>query len=128
MLTLPPTVRIYVATQPADFRKSFDGLSTAVRSMLGHDPLSGHLFCFFNRRGNQARILFWDRTGWCIVAKRLARGRFRLASVTRQDVSCVQVDAAELSLLLEGIELRQTKRRKRYRRMPQAEQAAVVAR
>lgn len=125
MLMLPPSVRIYVATEPVDLRKSFDGLSVVTRSVLGHDPLSGHLYCFFNRRGNQVRILFWDRTGWCILAKRLARGRFRLASVVRDDAACVQVDVAELSLILEGIELSQAKRRKRYRRMPRSESIAA---
>ena len=68
MLTLPSTVRVYVATQPTDLRKGFNGLSLAVTSVLDHDPLSGHLFCFFNRRATMVRILFWDRTGWCIIS------------------------------------------------------------
>jgi transposase len=118
VLTLPSTVRIYVSTQPVDLRKSFDGLSIAVTSLLGHDPLSGHLYCFFNRRGNQVRVLFWDRTGWCIIAKRLARGTFRLASIARDDAACVEVDAAELWLILEGIDLHGARRRRRYRRLP----------
>jgi transposase len=78
VLTLPSTVRVYVATQPVDCRKSFDGLSIAVANVLGHDPTCGHLFCFFNKRATQVRVLFWDRTGWCVVAKRLARGRFHV--------------------------------------------------
>src|ERR1700710_2904199 len=72
MLTLPPTVRVYVSVAPVDMRKSFDGLSIAVTSTLALDPTSGHLFCFFNRRANQVRVLFWDRTEYCIYAKRLA--------------------------------------------------------
>ena len=115
MLTLPSTVRVYVATARVDLRKSFDGLSVVAQSVLGHDPTSGHLFCFFNRRGNQVRVLFWDRTGWCIIAKRLARGKFMLASVTRDDVTSVRVDVAELMLILEGIDLGGAKRRRRYR-------------
>jgi len=71
MLTLPPAVRVYVATSPLDCRKSFDGISAQVASVLGADPLSGHLFVFFNKRGNQCRILFWDRTGYCVVANYL---------------------------------------------------------
>lgn len=118
MPTLPSTVRVYVAAQPTDLRKSFDGLSIAVGHVLRLDPTSGHLFCFFNRRANQVRVLFWDRSGWCIVAKRLARGRFRLASVLREDVACVQMDAAELTLILEGIDLSKAKRHKRFRLEP----------
>lgn len=128
MLTLPSSVQIYVATEPVDCRRSFDGLSNAVRERLGHDPLSGHLYCFFNRRGNQARIVFWDRTGWCIIAKRLARGRFRLARAAHEGESYVKVDAAELSLLLEGIELDGAKRRKRYRREASATPTELVGR
>lgn len=114
MLTLPATVQVYVATQPCDCRKSFDGLSLAVAHVLGLDPTSGHLFCFFNRRATQVRILFWDRTGWCVVAKRLARGRFHLETVQSQKGACVRVHSAELSLILEGVDLRGATRRRRY--------------
>lgn len=120
MLTLPATVRVYVATQPCDCRKSFDGLSIVVANALGHDPACGHLFCFFNRRATQVRILFWDRTGWCVVAKRLARGRFHLTSIQDLEATCVLMDAAELSLILEGLDLSGARRRKRYRRLPDA--------
>jgi transposase len=124
MLTLPSTVRIYVATQPCDLRKSFDGLSIAVANVLERDPACGHLFCFFNRRATQVRILFWDRTGWCIVAKRLARGRFQVASLRSRDAKCVQMDAAELGLILEGLDLAGATRHKRYRRLPDAQPEA----
>jgi transposase len=67
VLTLPPSVRVYVAAQPTDLRKSFDGLSAAVAETFGQDPLCGHLFVFRNRRGDQIRVLFWDRTGYCIL-------------------------------------------------------------
>ena len=120
MLTLPPTVRVYVAAAPADMRKSFDGLSIAVTSILELDPTSGHLFCFFNRRANQVRVLFWDRTGYCIYAKRLARGRFALATLVKAGSQVVQVDAAELSLVLEGIDLAGAHRRRRFRLPPAA--------
>lgn len=76
MLTLPPSVKIYVAASPVDCRKSFNGLSSMVESTFGVDPLSGHLFVFLNRRGDQIRLLFFDRTGYCIVSKRLERGPF----------------------------------------------------
>src|SRR5690606_2316439 len=63
VLTWPSSIRVYVATEPMDVRKSFDGLSAAAQHVLEKDPMSGHLFVFFNRRGNQVRCLFWDRTG-----------------------------------------------------------------
>lgn len=103
---------IYVATKPVDLRKSFDGLSCAV-SGLGHTPESGRLFCFFNKRGNQVRILFWDRTGYCIWMKRLARGHFYLRHIQGEGVC--EMDAAELGLILEGLDLDAVKRRKRFR-------------
>ena len=118
MLTLPPSVRVYVATQPTDVRKSFDGLSAAVASRFGHDPLEGHLFVFWNRRGNQVRVLFWDRTGYAIFAKKLARGRFHLAREAAEGTTHVEVDAAELGLMLEGIDLVKSVRRKRWRADP----------
>jgi transposase len=93
-------------------------LSGAVMGVLERDPLSGHLFCFFNRRRNQVRILFWDRTGWCIVAKRLARGRFRLAEIAERAEASVEIDSVELSLILEGIDLTGAARRRRFRLLP----------
>lgn len=115
MLMLPPSTRVYVATSPTDLRKGFDGLSAAVMQFLGEDPSSGHLFVFHNRRGNQVRVLFWDRTGYCILAKRLARGTFHLGWPVPQGARHVEVDAAELGLMLEGIELDGARRRKRWR-------------
>ena len=73
MMTLPPSVKIFVALTPTDMRKSFDGLSLAAQSVLRQpDPTSGHLFVFWNRRCDQVRILFWDRTGYCIYARSMA--------------------------------------------------------
>lgn len=115
MLTLPPAVRVYIALDPIDCRKSFDGLSAAVRSLLGEDPTTGHLFVFFNRRGNQCRILFWDRTGYCVLSKRLARGRFHFTARRAPGETHVEVDAAELALVLEGLDLSQARRRLRWR-------------
>ncbi|AUX46372.1 transposase [Sorangium cellulosum] len=115
MLTLPPSVRVYVAAEPTDLRKSFDGLSALVSQRFGADPLCGHLFVFRNRRGDQMRVLFWDRTGYMIVAKKLARGRFHLARDLPKGATHVEVEAAELSLMLEGLDLSQAVRRKRWR-------------
>lgn len=116
MLTLPPSVSIYVAAQPVDARKSFDGLCALVEASFGLDPLSGHLFVFVNRRGHVASLLFWDRNGFCLVRKRLEAGTFRLAEPPPEGASHVRIDAAALVLLLEGIELAGATRRKRYRR------------
>lgn len=124
MFTLPPALRIYVATTPADMRKSFDGLSAAVTQIIGQDPTSGHLFVFRNRRGDQIRVLFWDRTGYCIIAKRLARGRFHLPAPVSPAACHLEVDAAELGLLLEGIDLSDAQRRKRFRLLPPSRQRA----
>jgi transposase len=115
MLTMPPSVRVYIAAQPTDLRKSFDGLSALVAQTFGQDPLCGHLFVFRNRRGDQIRVLFWDRTGYAILGKKLARGRFHLAREVPDGARHVEVEAAELSLMLEGIDLSGAVRRKRWR-------------
>ena len=116
MLTLPSSVKIYVAATPIDARKSFDGLAALVQSEFGLEPLSGHLFAFINRRGHIAQLLFWDRSGFILLKKRLEAGTFRLARKPEPEATHVQIDSAELALMLEGIELDGAKRRKRYRR------------
>lgn len=92
MLTLPPSVKIYICSVPVDARKSFDGLAAMVESDFGLEPLSGHLFVFVSRRGNMVQILFWDRNGFCIFKKRLESGTFRLTSAT-QDPGSAQVES-----------------------------------
>jgi transposase len=116
MMTLPASVKIYVAAQPVDARKSFDGLSGLVEAEFGKDPLSGHVFVFINRRGHQIQLLFWDRNGFTILKKRLEAGTFRLARKADGDVAHVEISAGDLALMLEGIELAGATRRKRYRR------------
>lgn len=116
MLTLPPSVKIYVAAAPVDARKSFDGLASVVESQFGLAPLSGHLFVFLNRRGHVAQMLFWDRNGFCIVKKRLEAGTFKLVrSPETAEATHVEIDSAELALMLEGIDLKDAVRRKRYK-------------
>jgi transposase len=114
MLTLPPTVRVFVATAPCDLRKQFDGIAVLVEQGLRHDPRSGHLYVVFNRRGDQVRILFWDRQGYCLFAKRLERGRFRLPWEQPAAGAAVEMEAGELALILEGIDLRGAQRRTRW--------------
>jgi len=110
MLTFPPTVRVVVCREAVDMRKSFDGLSGCVEQLLREDPLSGHLFVFFNRRRTMVKILVWDRNGFCIYSKRLERGRFYYDHLA----NCDAVDFARLLLTLEGIELADSRQRKRY--------------
>jgi transposase len=114
MLTLPPSVRVFLATAPVDLRCGFDGLAALVRGTFGEDPLSGHLFVFRNRRGDRAKILVWDRSGFWLLYKRLERGVFRFP-VSPDGVARVEVEAAELALILEGIDLAGAKRRPRFR-------------
>ncbi|MGH7859588.1 MAG: IS66 family insertion sequence element accessory protein TnpB [Candidatus Binatia bacterium] len=111
MLTLPPSVRVFLSTAPVDGRRGIDGLAALVREHFGDNPLSGHLFVFRNRRGDRAKILYWDRSGFWLLQKRLERGVFRFPS---GDGARIEVEAAELALVLEGIDLAGAKRRKRF--------------
>ena len=104
-------------------RKSFDGLCGLIRSDFGADPLSGSLFVFLNRRRNRSKILFWDRTGFCIYYKRLERGTFEQLAAIDADDSHIEMEAPELALLLEGIDLRDARRRKRWRRGDDGDEA-----
>jgi transposase len=103
VILLPRSVRIYVATQPVNLRKSFEGLSNEVRSVLAADPISGHVFIFLNRRGTQVKLLLWTRGGFTIVHKRLERGRFTLPARVAAGASQIEIDAHELAMLLEGL-------------------------
>jgi len=95
----PP--RILAWREPVDMRKSFDGLIAIVKNVLEEDPLSGGVFVFFNRRGNYLKLVTWDRTGFCLFAKRLERGRFRLPSgQAKQELS-----EQAFRLILDGIVL-----------------------
>lgn len=103
MILLPHSVRIYVAREPVSLRKSFEGLSNEVRSVLAADPLSGHLFLFLNKARSQVKLLMWTRGGFTIVHKRLERGRFTFPERVVADATSVEIDAHELSMLLEGL-------------------------
>jgi transposase len=108
---LPPAVRIFLAAGPADLRRSFDGLAAMAREVVREDPLSGHLFVFRNRSGDRVKILFWDRSGFVLWYKRLEKGTFRFPHVEGERV---EVEAGELMLWLEGIELAGARRRPRF--------------
>lgn len=105
LILLPRSVRVYVATAPVNLRKSFEGLSNEVRSLLKADPLSGHVFLFLNRRRTQVKMLMWTRGGFTIVHKRLEQGRFTFQAAVGSQSACVEIEAHELSMLLEGLAL-----------------------
>ncbi len=107
MLNLPPSVKVYIASEATDMRKSIDALSHLVQEVLKKDVLSGHLFVFCNKRGDKIKILYWDRNGFCLWYKRLERGVFRLPKVQKE---VFMIAPNELSLLLEGIDLTDRKR------------------
>lgn len=105
------SVRVWLCTEPTDMRKGFDGLSATVKNRLDDDPLSGHLFCFINRRRTQIKILYFDRTGYAVWAKRLERGHF-----IRHDAATIKqaLNFAELQCLLEGIDITNAPKSKRF--------------
>ena len=116
MLTLHPSVRIFVCTAPADMRRGFDGLAQMAQDIVRQDPLSGHLFVFLNRRRDRVKILYWDRDGYAVWAKRLEAGTFRLPEATGPQL---EVRPAELAMLLGGIDPAGSRRRSRFS-LPQA--------
>jgi transposase len=106
-------VRVFLYGQPVDMRRSFDGLYAIARHGMQADPLAGHLFAFINRRATQIRVLYWDRSGWCMWAKRLEQGRY----LSNWDQAATrELDCTQLKLLLEGLEVKRM--RKRYARTP----------
>lgn len=115
MLTLSPAVRIYLATGTTDLRRSIDGLSALVRERFDLDPLSGHLFLFRNRRGDRLKILAWDQGGFWVLYKRLERGTF--AWPAEEDNAPVVLRSSDLLLLLSGVDLSHTRRRRWYERI-----------
>lgn len=114
MFTLPSAVQVFICLQPTDLRKSFDSLAALVSGAVGQDPLSGHLFVFLNRFRTRVKILFWDRSGYCLYYKRLEAGTFRLPVETDTDVVSCAFSLPELTLMLEGIDLSNARRRKRF--------------
>ncbi len=112
MLFPESSLRIWLYTRPVDMRKSYDGLTALVEPALQENPLSGQLFVFINRRRTQIKILYFDRSGYCIWMKRLEQGQFRYttSATNKQALSWT-----ELKLLLEGIELTNSRQYKRYK-------------
>ena len=112
MLSLPAQTSIYACTTPVDFRKQHDGLVAIVREELKADPLDGSLFAFFNRRRDRIKLLLWDRNGFWLFYKRLERGTFE--GLRRSDANRLALSRAELSMLLDGIELKKGMKRTHF--------------
>jgi transposase len=111
MLGLPSSVRIYLAAVPVDLRCGFDGLAAATRTIIRQDPLSGHVFCFLNRRRDRAKLLVWSPSGFWLLFKRLERGRFQWPGPPAAGARHIELSAADLALMLEGIDLAGARRR-----------------
>ena len=111
MILIPAAVRIFLAREPADMRRSFTGLCGLVRDSLGADPLSGHLYCFRNKRGDKLKLLYFDRSGLAIWYKRLEIGTFHWPPM---DAASVELTAGEVAFLLEGVEWQSLRRHKRF--------------
>jgi transposase len=115
MMHLPASVRVYLCASACDMRKSFDGLHALVTQSMELDAFAGHLFVFANRRRDRIKILYWDRDGFAVWAKRLEEGTYAMpfgdSAEKRREIT-----AAELGALLSGIDLSQARRRKRYQR------------
>jgi transposase len=110
MLSLPPSVRVFLCLEPTDMRKGIDGLSALVEHRLHQDALSGHLFCFFNKSRDKVKVLHWDTTGFCLYLKRLEKGRFHLGAFAEGET----ISPVTLQLILEGLELAEMRRHPRF--------------
>ena len=115
MLSLTPSVKIFLCLLPTDMRRGFDGLMRMAEEYLQQNVLDGGLFVFINRRRDRVKLLYWDDGGLCIFYKRLERGTFEVPR-DRDDATSVTLSPTELAMLLGGIELASVRRRKRYQR------------
>ena len=113
MLSLSSSIPIWLCAQPTDMRKSFNGLMGVVQSVMQLDPLTGHLFVFRNKAGDKLKVLYWDCDGLAIWYKRLEKGTFQWLEASGPSL---RIDAAQLHLLLDGIDVKKARRRSRYNR------------
>jgi transposase len=114
--------KIYIAVEAIDMRKGFEGLHGLVRDHLGHDPLSGHLFLFTNKTKTRLKALVWDGSGLWVCAKRLEKGRFHWPAVSSNDdqtrsLTSITMRAEELAMLVNGLDVKQTRQRNWYRKI-----------
>lgn len=115
MLSVSSHVRVFLARDPVDMRKSFHGLTALTESVLKQDPLSGHLFMFVNRRRDRIKLLYWGGSGFCIWYQQLQRGTYQLPDPATADAhDGIELTVSQLSLILDGIDLSSVRRRRRY--------------
>ena len=115
MIALPSQIRVFLYRLPTDMRKSFHGLVALTESALQQDPLSGSLFVFFNRRRDRIKILYWGQTGFCIWYQQLQKGTYQLPDEqSLEGQQTVEVTRAQLSLILDGIDLSSARQRTRF--------------
>lgn len=103
---MPIGVKVFLAAEPVDLRASFYRLASYVRATPGADPQDGHLYVFLGKRRNLVKVLFWDRSGYCLFAKKLDQRCFKMPRDIAQGVARIEVDFATLTLFLEGIDLK----------------------
>lgn len=118
MFGLPARTRVFLACAPTDMRKSFHGLLSLTEAVLQQDPTSGHLFVFLNRRRDLMKVLYWENSGYAIWYKRLEQGRFQMPSMPQDSSVGIELTGSQLSLILQGIDLRSVKQRIRYSPQP----------
>ena len=119
MLNIPRSVKIFVGLVPVDLRKGFDSLAALVETVLAQDPLSGQLFVFRNKRADRIKLLYWDGDGYAIWYKRLESGSFRFPrpqQPAEEAPVSLAISAADLTMLLDGVDLSSVRRQARYRR------------
>ncbi len=107
MLSFAGNLRVFVAVEPCDMRKSFNGLHAVVLEKLREDPVSGALFAFTNKRRNRLKLLYWDGTGLWVLAKRLEQGHFSWPKSGKDGASKIKLAPEALSLLMDGIDMRE---------------------
>jgi len=108
---LPAGVRIFLCTQPQDMRRSFDALGLVTQQLLGEDPQSGALYVFVSKRATRAKVMWWDRNGYCLLYKRLHRALFRLPETSGAAGPALRIDAAALAQLLAGVACEERRRK-----------------
>ena len=112
MILWGASINVFCSTSPVDMRKSFDSLAGLTRDFMGHNPLSGNLFVFFNKKRDKVKVLYWSKTGYCLFYKRLERGRFHIPVPGQDDKTTVELDQVELDMILDGIETDKVERGK----------------
>lgn len=114
MINLTNSLKVHICTTPTDMRKSFDSLAGVISNMIGKNPLSGELFVFFNKAKTMVKIMRWQKGGYSIYYKRLEQGAYHLPVFESAKIASVEFDLADLVLVLEGIELQDSKKYKRF--------------